>query len=273
MIKDVPFGLLTEPLLSWYFENARELPWRSDPSPYRVWISEIMLQQTRVEAVRPYFERFIRELPGIAELSRCPEDRLLKLWEGLGYYSRARSLKETAVRIMEEYDGRMPEEYEELLSLKGIGPYTAGAISSIAFGKRAAAVDGNVFRIVTRLGKDDTDITKPSFRKEITELLCEAMPEGNCGAFNQALMDLGATVCVPNGEPKCGECPVREFCLARKDHSECAYPVKPEKKKRRIEEKTVLLIRDGKRIILQKRPDKGLLAGMYEFPNAAGHLD
>ncbi len=272
MLKNFDLERMTEPLLKWFSENARILPWRSDPSPYRVWISEIMLQQTRVEAVKPYFERFMQDLPDISSLAACSDERLLKLWEGLGYYNRARNLKKAAIRIMTEYGGQMPSRYEELLSLPGIGHYTAGAVSSIAFGRKAPAVDGNVLRVITRLTADDTDIMKQSFRKDMEEALEGIMPEDRCGEFNQALMELGATVCVPNGDPKCGECPWEKICRAHLAGEEHAYPVKTKQKPRRIEDKTVLLLRDGDRVVLKKRPDNGLLAGFYEFPWERGHI-
>lgn len=272
MLQNYELEKCINPLLTWFAGHARVLPWRSEPTPYRVWISEIMLQQTRVEAVKPYFERFVRELPDIRALSECPEDKLLKLWEGLGYYNRVRNLQTAAKQIMEEYGGTMPSEYQELLKLKGIGHYTAGAISSIAFGKKAPAVDGNVLRVITRLTEDDTDIMKQSFRTKMEDILVEVMPDEQAGEFNQALMELGATVCVPNGDPKCAECPWEKLCLAHQNGRENNYPVKTKQKSRRIEEKTILVIRDGDRIVLQKRPPKGLLAGLYEFPAGEGYL-
>lgn len=272
MLDDFELNSCIGPLLTWFKGHARVLPWRSDPTPYKVWISEIMLQQTRVEAVKPYFERFIRALPDIPSLSVCPEDRLLKLWEGLGYYNRVRNLQEAARQIMEGYSGEMPSDLDELKKLKGIGSYTAGAIASIAFGQRAAAVDGNVLRVLTRLTEDDTDIMKPAFRQKMEDILVEIMPDGKCGEFNQALMELGATVCVPNGDPQCAVCPWGGICLAHKNGREGDYPVKTGKKPRRVEEKTILLIRDGERIVIRKRPEKGLLAGLYEFPSEKGFL-
>lgn len=271
-VEDFELSEIVEPLLTWFSGHARVLPWRSDPTPYKVWVSEIMLQQTRVEAVKPYFERFLDALPDIRSLADCPEDTLLKLWEGLGYYNRVRNLQTAARQILSEYGGEMPSNYAELLKLKGIGHYTAGAIASIAFGGRVAAVDGNVLRVLTRLTADATDIGKQSFRTKLEDILAEIMPEGRCGEFNQALMELGATVCVPNGEPKCAECPWGSLCRAHKNGSETSYPVKSKPKDRRKEEKTVLLIRDGDRIVLQKRPEKGLLAGLYEFPTGEGYL-
>ena len=272
MLEDYPLQDCIEPLLCWYEGHARVLPWRSEPTPYRVWVSEIMLQQTRVEAVKPYFERFMKTLPDIGSLAKCPEDLLLKLWEGLGYYQRARNLKGAAEEIMTAYEGKMPSDEQELLKLKGIGSYTAGAIASIAFGKRAPAVDGNVFRVLTRLSADGTEIGDPSFRKKTEDLVRAVMPADRPGEFNQALMELGAIVCVPNGDPKCAECPWVLLCLAHKRGEETIYPVKARKKPRRIEEKTLLLIRDGDRIVLRKRPSKGLLAGLYEFPAEPGYL-
>ncbi len=263
---------IVSPLCDWFSEHARTLPWREDPSPYRVWISEIMLQQTRVEAVKPYFDRFMKELPDISALADCPDDKLLKLWEGLGYYNRARNLKKAAIKIREEYDGIMPADISLLLSLPGIGPYTAGAVSSIAYGEKEAAVDGNVLRVLTRLLADDTDIMKNSFREDAAKALKKIMPEGKSGLFNQALMELGALVCVPNGEPKCAECPWEKFCRAHAEGREGDFPVKTKAKARKIEDKTVLVIRDGDRIVLRKRPPKGLLAGLYEYPSETGHL-
>ena len=272
MLEDFDLGRITEPLLEWYAGHARTLPWRSEPTPYRVWVSEIMLQQTRVEAVKPYYERFLAALPDHHALAACPQDRLMKLWEGLGYYSRARNLQAAARQIEEEYGGEIPSEYEELLKLKGVGRYTAGAVASIAFGRRAAAVDGNVLRVITRLCADGSDIMKDPFRRSAERRLAAVMPEGRCGEFNQALMELGATVCVPKGEPQCGNCPWEGICLAHQAGQETRYPVKPGPRPRRIEERTVLLICDSDRIVLRRRPEKGLLAGLYEFPSVPGHI-
>lgn len=272
MLVTYPLSQLNTPLLTWFEHNKRVLPWRENPTAYRVWVSEIMLQQTRVEAVKPYFERFTKELPTIQSLAECEEERLLKLWEGLGYYNRVRNMQIAAKTVMEEYGGELPSDYEELLKLKGIGHYTAGAIASIAYGVAAPAVDGNVFRVLTRVSLDDTDIMKASFRTQMEEKIRESMPKDAASAYNQALMELGATVCVPNGEPKCDECPLKEYCLAKKQGTQMKYPVKSKAKKRRIEKKTVLVIQDGTKVILRKRPDKGLLAGLYEFPNLEGHL-
>lgn len=268
---------LTMPLLQWYEANKRELPWRSEPTPYRVWVSEIMLQQTRVEAVKPFFERFTKRLPEISALAECPEDELLKLWEGLGYYNRVRNMQKAAKQVMTEYDGVIPADYEALLLLSGIGNYTAGAIASIAYGIAVPAVDGNVLRILTRVAADDTDIMKASFRNRVEEQLRRymngpAFDAAWAGAYNQALMELGATVCVPNGAPHCNECPWGNVCLARKENRIAELPVKKKAKERRMEKKTVLVIRDGERVAIRKRPSKGLLAGLYELPNTEGHL-
>lgn len=276
-IKDLELEKLTTPLLEWFEENKRELPWRSEPTPYRVWVSEIMLQQTRVEAVKPFFERFTKRLPDVKALAECGEDELLKLWEGLGYYNRVRNMQKAARQIMEEYQGELPADYEELLKLKGIGSYTAGAIASIAYQIPVPAVDGNVLRILTRVSLDDTDIMKVSFRKEIEQQLCAYM-QGDTfdnqfsGAYNQALMELGATVCVPNGAPDCGHCPWQELCEAHKEGRMMEFPVKTKAKARRIEKRTVFVIRDGERVAIRKRPAKGLLAGLYELPNVEGEL-
>lgn len=293
MLKDFRLEQLVEPLLGWFTENARTLPWRTDPSPYRVWVSEIMLQQTRVEAVKPYFERFMAALPEVKDLAECPEDVLLKLWEGLGYYNRVRNMQKAAIEVMENYDGVLPADYDKLLGLKGIGSYTAGAVASLAYGIPVAAVDGNVLRVLTRVAADNTDIMKQSFRSEteraLNALMCEKgilfpknkdilkwkekVYRGNLpGAFNQALMELGATVCLPNGAPLCEKCPWKEVCLARQEGLTDRLPVKTKTKARKIEKRTVLIIRDGDKVAIHKRPEKGLLAGLYELPNVEGEL-
>ncbi|MBO5303045.1 MAG: A/G-specific adenine glycosylase [Lachnospiraceae bacterium] len=270
-IEEYTLQTIVEPLLEWFSGHARVLPWRENPSPYRVWVSEIMLQQTRVEAVKPYFERFIQALPDVKALAKCPEEQLLKLWEGLGYYNRVRNMQIAAREIMDNYGGTIPSDYEELLKLKGIGHYTAGAVSSIAYGNAVPAVDGNVLRVISRVAADDRDIMKQSVRSNMEKQLSAIIPKGRAGAFNQALMELGATVCLPKTAPKCDECPWQQLCLARKEEKTAQIPVKSKAAKRRIEEKTVFLIRDGEKIVLRKRPAKGLLAGMYEFPNEEGY--
>lgn len=276
--KEIPvvvdsLDLIAKPLLTWYDSGRRILPWREDPTPYHVWLSEIMLQQTRVEAVKPYYDRFIRRLPDIESLASVEEEELLKLWEGLGYYNRARNLKKSAIQISTEYGGKMPEDYDKLMELTGVGSYTAGAIASIAFGQPVPAVDGNVLRILSRLRADDRDIMDTKVKKAIEEELRAVIPRERPGDFNQALMELGATVCVPNGSPKCGQCPWKEICQAKKQGNASEYPKKRAKKARSIEKKTVLLIQYEQRIALNKRPSEGLLAGMYEFPSIEGHQE
>lgn len=262
------------PLLDWYHKNRRILPWREEATPYRVWISEIMLQQTRVEAGRGYFERFTAQLPDVEALANVEDEQLMKLWEGLGYYNRARNLKKAAGIVMEQYGGEIPPSYEELLKLPGIGPYTAGAISSIAFGIAAPAVDGNVLRVVSRIMERRDDIAQASVKKAMEEELGEIMPREKPGDFNQALMELGAIVCIPNGAPKCGECPVSGLCRSRAAGTQEEIPVKKSKKERRIEEKTVLiLIDDAGRMALRRRPEKGLLSGLWELPSLEGTLN
>ena len=278
MIDNYDLKQLIEPLQKWFRGNARVLPWRENPMAYYVWISEIMLQQTRVEAVKPYFDRFIRELPDVKSLAECPEDKLLKLWEGLGYYNRVRNLKIAANQILVDYDGIIPAEYDELLKLKGIGNYTAGAIASIAYGKPVPAVDGNVLRVISRVTADDSDIMKQSVRTHMEEklqTLMGSMTEDGYlipSVFNQALMELGATVCLPNGAPRCENCPWKDICEARKQNRIAELPVKKKAKIRRVEEKTVFIVKDGEKIALHKRAKKGLLAGLYELPNVEGYL-
>lgn len=262
----------TEPLLAWYRQNARDLPWRKTEDPYRIWVSEIMLQQTRVAAVLGYYARFLEAFPSVEALAAAPEERLLKLWEGLGYYSRARNLQKAAKQIVNQ--GGFPDTYEGLLALPGIGDYTASAIAAAAFGLREAAVDGNVLRVVARITDCHEDILNPKVKRNIRNQLQAVMPteEADIRIFCQATMELGATVCVPNGPPKCDICPVRELCLGRVRGTAELLPVKKPKKARVIEEKTVfLLLRCGK-VALRKRDDTGLLAGLWEFPNVEGEL-
>ncbi len=262
---------IAEPLLAWYDKGRRILPWREDATPYHVWISEIMLQQTRVEAVKPYYDRFMKKLPDIESLAAAEEERLLKLWEGLGYYNRARNLKKAAQMIVSEYNGIMPDEYQTLLTLPGIGSYTAGAIASIAYGQPIAAVDGNVLRILSRLRLDGRCITDGKVKKAVEEELRGIIPKNRPGDFNQALMELGAMVCIPNGSPKCTECPWRGLCRAEAEGRVAEFPKKAPKKERGIEKRTILVIQDADRVALCKRPERGLLAGMYEFPSLEGH--
>ena len=258
-------------LLEWYRQNKRDLPWRKTKDPYHIWLSEIMLQQTRVEAVKPYYARFLAAAPDVKALSEMPEDELMKLWEGLGYYSRARNLQKAARTVMEDYDGVIPNSYEKLLRLSGIGEYTAGAIASIAFGLRVPAIDGNVLRVLSRLCGSYEDIALPETKKYFRDLLSPCVPL-EAGDFTQALIELGATVCAPNVAPRCPVCPLRDVCVAHRKGLEELLPIKSAKKTRRIEQKTVLILCDGSRTALRKRPSKGLLAGLYELPNTEGHL-
>lgn len=264
---------IVSPLLSWYDENKRILPWRDRQNAYYTWVSEIMLQQTRVEAVKPYFERFISKLPDISALAACPEEKLMKLWEGLGYYSRVRNMQEAAKTVEKEYNGKLPEDFEALLSLKGIGSYTAGAIASIAYGIPVPAVDGNVLRVISRITESREDIGKAAVKRKTEKLLEEIMPEDRPGDFNQALMELGAVICIPNGQAKCLVCPVSSKCLANRNHTVEEIPVKAPKKPRVVEERTVFVIQDGAATAILKRPDKGLLAGLYELPNTLGYME
>ena len=272
VLEDPALYEMVSPIVTWFQKNKRDLPWRNHPDAYRVWVSEIMLQQTRVEAVKPYYERFLRELPTVKDLAEAKEDQLLKLWEGLGYYNRVRNMQKAAQQIMIDYQGQFPDTFEEIRSLKGIGNYTAGAISAFAFGLPKPAVDGNVLRVISRLMGSREDIMKQSVRSKIEEKLEHVIPEGAASDFDQGLIELGALVCVPNGEPKCTECPVAHLCEARKQGMIAEIPVKSKGKARKMEDKTVLIFKDGEKLAIQKRPSKGLLAGLYEFPNQEGHL-
>ena len=263
---------IPKPLLKWYDNNRRILPWREDPAPYRVWVSEIMLQQTRVEAVKPYFQRFMETLPDIAALAQAPEEVLLKLWEGLGYYNRVRNLQKAAIQIMEDYGGVMPDSYEELLKLKGIGSYTAGAVSSIAYGKPNPAVDGNVLRVIARVRKDERCISEDKVKKAVEKDLWEVIPTDRPGDFNQAMMEIGACVCIPNGAPHCEECPLQQICLAYADGTQLQYPNKAKAKERTVEEKTILIIRDAELAALHKRPAKGSMKGYHTAEEVKEYL-
>ena len=260
-------------ILAWYPAVRRPLPWRGDPTPYEVWISEIMLQQTRIEAVIPYYARFLSELPDVRALAEVPEDRLLKLWEGLGYYSRARNLQKAAKRIAADFGGELPRTAAELRTLPGIGDYTAGAVASIAYGEPEPAVDGNVLRVLARALACAEDVQLPQTRRRMAELLRAAYPRGEAaGLLTEGLMELGETVCVPNGEARCADCPLAELCLARQRGEVGRYPVRTPPRPRRIEERTVLLLRAGERWAVRRREETGLLARMWEFPNRDGAL-
>ncbi len=259
-------------LLDWHEENRRQLPWRVDREPYHVWLSEIMLQQTRIEAVIPYYERFLRELPDIAALSRVDDERLMKLWEGLGYYSRARNLKRAAEVIMKEYGGIFPSEETAVRKLPGIGPYTAGAVLSLSFGKPVPAVDGNVLRIYARFTVLPEEVDRPEVKRAVTKELEKAYRFGDPAMLTEGLMELGQKVCLPNGQPHCMECPVRAFCKARKTGTQADYPRRLPKRKRTKEKRILaILLCDGK-VAISRRKNSGLLAGLWEFP-AAWHGD
>ena len=264
---------LHAPLLDWYADHRRVLPWREEPSPYRTWVSEIMLQQTRVSAVLPYFERFLRELPDVFALSAVSEERLYKLWEGLGYYSRARNLRRAAQIVAEQYGGALPRSVDELKKLPGIGDYTASAIASINFGAPEPAVDGNLLRVTARIVLCAEDVTDAKVKRMFRDRLAASIDRVRPGMWNQAMMDLGATVCLPNGAPLCAACPARGFCAAYREGMTERLPVRAEKKKRRAEERTVFLLLRGGALAVRQRPDTGLLAGLTEFPNVTGSLD
>ena len=269
-MKNLNLPPIAAPLLAWYDSNKRDLPWRQNTDPYRVWVSEIMLQQTRVTAVIPYFERWMQTLPDVTALAGVDDELLMKLWQGLGYYSRARNLKKAAQVIVNEHGGEFPTTYDQLIKLPGIGEYTAGAIASIAFGERVSAVDGNVLRIAARLCDFHGDILDTRVKKFMRQVLDLAVPEVRSGDFNQSLMDLGATVCLSNGKPLCEACPLVDLCKARELGNQEELPVRAKKNPRRIEELTVyLMIKDGT-VALRKRDSEGLLAGLWEFPHISG---
>ena len=267
------FEKIIPALIDWHRRNRRPMPWRDAPTPYHVWLSEIMLQQTRIEAATPYYLHFIAELPDIASLAAADDDRLMKLWEGLGYYSRVRNLKKAAGQVMEQYAGRLPDTVSELRGLPGIGDYTAGAIASIAYGRPEPAVDGNVLRVLMRLTLSDDDVLEQRTKKEAAAHLRSVYPSGEeAGLLSEALMELGEVVCIPSGAPRCGPCPVCSFCAAEKAGRAAEYPVRSAQKARRVERRTVVLLRCGGRYAVQRRPQRGLLAGLWEFPNFEGVL-
>lgn len=251
--------------LDWYQQEHRLLPWRENQDPYRIWISEIMLQQTRVDTVIGYFYRFMETFPTIEALAEAPEDKLLKVWEGLGYYSRARNLKAAAQQIMTEFDGKMPQTLAEIQSLKGIGPYTAGAIASIAFNFPEPAIDGNVMRVVSRLFEIDADIAKPASRKIFDEAMRTIIDPQQPGEFNQALMDLGSAICTPTS-PQCSACPLQAFCQSAHHGTQTQYPVKSKKAKPKPVYYLALVIEKDGKLLLEQRPATGLLANFWTFP-------
>ncbi len=259
-------------LLAWYDSSRRHMPWREDPTPYHVWLSEIMLQQTRVEAVKDYYDRFLATLPDIRSLAEADEDTCLKLWQGLGYYNRIRNMQKAARIVVSDFGGQFPEDPAVLETLPGIGHYTAGAIASIAFQKKAASIDGNLLRVYARINDWHQPINTQQAKDIAEEYFLSFMPDDRPGDFNQALMDLGATICLPNGMPHCDQCPWQANCKAYEQNTMEDLPVLPPKAKRQIEKKTVFLIQTPTQVLLHKRPEKGLLAGLYEFPNVENHL-
>ena len=259
-------GAVTRPLLAWYDAGHRDLPWRRTRDPYRIWLSEIMLQQTRVEAVIPYYERFLAACPDVRALAEASEQTYLKLWEGLGYYSRVRNLHRAAQIVCESYGGRMPADYAALRALPGIGDYTAGAVASIAFGIPEPAVDGNVLRVIARLTGDERPIDAAKVKRDMRAQAAAVLPADRPGAFNQAMMELGAVVCIPNGAPRCGDCPLMHLCRAFHEQTTGHIPVRTPKKARAVVHRTVLLPRCGALVGIRRRPDTGLLARMWELP-------
>ncbi len=254
------------PLCLWYEKNKKDYPWRENRDAYRIWISEVMLQQTRTAAVLPYYERFLAAFPTVAALAEAEDDRLMKLWEGLGYYSRARNLKKGAMQVMERFGGHLPHKKSELRTIAGIGDYTAGAIASMAFLEPASAVDGNVLRVCMRLLGSDADISKEATKRALSAALDEIYPTGARAAlFTEGLMELGEAVCIPGGEPRCEICPLKEICEARRGGIAHLLPAKSAKKPRKILERTLLLYRYEGKYGIRKRPESGLLAGLYEF--------
>jgi len=261
-------------LIDWCRENRKKLPWRENVTPYRVWVSEIMLQQTRIEAVIPYYTRFLQRLPDVEALAQVPDDELMKLWEGLGYYSRARNLKKAAIQVMERHGGQLPCTAAELRALPGIGDYTAGAIASIACQQPEPAVDGNVMRVLSRLTAASDDVMEMKTRKQMAQALREEYPEGpEAALLTEGLMELGEVLCIPNGKPLCSLCPWEKLCLAHRAGLEETLPVRSGKKERRREKLTVLLLEWDGKYALSRRPDNGLLAGLWQFPNLPGYCD
>lgn len=263
---------IAAPLLAWYDSGARVLPWRSEPTPYRVWISEVMLQQTRVEAALPYFERFMAALPDLPALAAAPEEQLLKLWEGLGYYSRVRNLQKAARIVLDEYGGQLPRDPDALQKLPGIGDYSAGAIASIAYGQCVPAVDGNVLRVVSRLLASRENVSDLKVKRSLRQLVLEAIPPQRPGDFNQALMELGALVCLPGGKPLCSCCPLHALCSGHQQGIARELPVKAAKKARKVVRRTVFALCSDGRLLLHKRNKGGLLSSLWELPGCDAAL-
>ena len=262
---------IVKPIVKWYQNQEKTLPWKQDKEPYHIWVSEIMLQQTRIEAVKKYYTRFMQELPTIHDLANVSEEKLLKLWEGLGYYSRAKNLKKAAIQIEQEYEGKIPTNYKELLKLPGIGEYTAGAIASISYQEKVPAVDGNVLRVVSRVLGSKKDVLLPETKKEFTKQLLEIIPK-EAGDFNEGLMELGEKICIPNTPPLCEKCPIQKFCMAYKENLTTEIPVRVKKQKRKIQERTVFILKYKNQIAIRKRKETGILANLYEFPNILGKV-
>ena len=268
-----PLSPLPPLLLPWFSENARSMPWRETKDPYCIWISEIMLQQTRVEAVRAYYLRFTQTLPTIQALAEVEDHTLLKLWEGLGYYNRAKNLKKAAQIIVKDLGGNFPNTYDTIISLPGIGPYTAGAVSSIAFSLPHPAVDGNVLRVCSRFLADNSCIDDPKVKEKVSADISALFSQNiHPGTFNQALMELGATVCIPVGKPHCDICPLQNHCKAKAEGSQLQFPVRKEKKPRKIEKKTVFVLQVEEEIALYQTEDSGLLGGLWALPSVSGTL-
>lgn len=267
------FSALPGRLLPWYEQNRRDLPWRRDREPYHVWLSEIMLQQTRVEAVKGYYARFLAALPTVEALAEADPELCHKLWEGLGYYSRVRNLQKAAQVIVRDLGGVFPRDYAGIRALPGVGDYTAGAVGSISFELPTPAVDGNVLRVAARLALDHRPVDRPAVKRELTAALAEIYPRGRCGDFTQALMELGATVCLPGGAPRCEACPLADLCEAHRAGAELTVPVRTAKKPRRQEAMTVFVLEAPRGLALRKRPNTGLLAGLWELPHVPGLLE
>jgi A/G-specific adenine glycosylase len=270
-IKKISIKDFQDDLISWFKAEQRELPWRKDQDPYKVWVSEIMLQQTRVDTVIPYFNRFIQWFPSIEDLANANEDKVLKAWEGLGYYSRVRNLHSAVKEVNEKYNGQVPNTPKEISDLKGVGPYTAGAILSIAYGIPEPAVDGNVMRVLSRILSIWEDIAKPSTRKVFESAVRQLISHDEPSEFNQALMELGALICTPTS-PSCLLCPVREHCQGFHEGVESELPVKSKKNSQRNVELAAVIVRDESgKVLIHKRPENGLLANLWEFPNVEIH--